>query len=504
MISFELFDDLFEPIVVLNENSEILYYNSNFLSLFQLTPRTVMKLGNLSDYFKEFPPAFNQFLTDFLNQGQTLSGEISFFKNDQNMTIILKGTKILDKYILMIKDMTVEKQLYDKYKIQIDELKNSHEQILQADKLKALGEMSANISHEINNPLTVASGNNELLGFSLDADDLNAQRENIKSCHANIESSLQRITGIISNMKDFLHNSEEAKEYINLDLIIKNAIIQLESHIKIHNVKIIIKNNPQDVIIFGNQLKLEQVIINLIGNAIDALAETEIPTPEICIEIIPDTKDSSVHVRIKDNGPGIKLENREKIFQTFFTTKEVGKGTGLGLSISKRILQAHQGNLILEESKSGASFRITLPSLELSNYLQADWNQVLNEQSEQKKILFVDNEPQILNLCMSYLKKSPFLFLGATSAEEALNIIKRSPVHLIVTDLNMPKANGIELIKFLRTNNILIPTLLLSSKDSIEIYNKEKDKLKIDGMVLKPFTQEELIKTLHKTLSHEK
>ena len=501
MISFELFDDLFEPVIVLNENAEILYYNSSFLALFQMTPRTVLKLGTLKELFSELGSSFSIFLDNFLTEKASISAELTFTRNQQSNTVILKGSKLFDRYVLMIKDMTVEKQLYDKYKIQVEELKNSHEQILQADKLKALGEMSANISHEINNPLTVASGNNELLGFALESDDLNEQRENITLCQSNITSSLDRISKIISNMKDFLHKSEDAKEYINLHHIIENSIALLKERIEGEKVSVqVVAKNP-DVIIMGNQLKLEQVVINLLSNALDALAENNTPTPSITIEILPDNEKSSVHLKISDNGPGIKKENREKIFQTFFTTKEVGKGTGLGLSISRRIIQTHQGTLELENSKTGASFVITLPSLELSNYLQSDWDQVLNDQSEQKKILFVDNEPQILNLCMSYLKNSPYLFLGATSAEEALNIIKRTSVHLIVTDLNMPKENGIDLIEFLRKKGIQTPALLLSGKEALETYGQVKDRLNISGMVLKPFTQDELFNTLKKTFA---
>ena len=500
MISFELFDDLFEPVVVLNEKSEILYYNSSFLSFFQMTPRTVLKLGNLNEFFTELGPNFTQFLNNFLANQSNISPELTFTRNQQELTAILKGSKLFDRYILMIKDMTVEKQLYDKYKIQIEELKNSHEQILQADKLKALGEMSANISHEINNPLTVASGNNELLGFSLESEDLNEQKENIINCHQNITSSLERISKIINNMKDFLHKSDDVKEYINLQHIIENSILQLKDRISDSDVKIKVTTQNPDIIILANQLKLEQVIINILNNAIDAVQESNTSNPLINIEILPDKLKSSVCIKISDNGPGIKNENREKIFQTFFTTKEVGKGTGLGLSISRRIIQSHQGNLELGDSSSGAQFIITLPSIELSNYLQSDWNQVLNDQSIQKKILFVDNEPQILNLCMSYLKNSPYLFLGATSAEEALNIIKRTPIHLLITDINMPKVSGIDLVDFLRKKGVKIPTLLLSNKDSLKKYADEKDRLNISGMIIKPFTQDELFNILKKTI----
>ncbi len=500
MISYELFDDLFEPVIVLDENAEILYYNSSFLYFFQMTPRTILKLGNIKTFFTELGPHFINTLNEFLHNGTCISPELSFMRNDQKSTVIIKGSKLFDRYVLMMKDVTVEKQLYDKYKIQIEELKNSHNDILQSDKLKALGEMSANIAHEINNPLAVASGNNELLGFSLDENDLNLQRDNIQNCQKNIETSLLRITKIIANMREFLYKSEETKEYVNFSEVINKSIELLNSRLKDSNISVNFKEFNHDYIIFGNQIKLEQVIINLLSNAIDALSENNTSSPNIQINLVHIPEDASIQLSIRDNGPGIKDENYDKIFQTFFTTKEIGKGTGLGLSIARRIIEAHQGKLEIVKSDTGANFLITLPSLELSNYLQTDWNQLLDNNSGQKRILFVDNEPQILNLCMSFLKDSNYTFLGAANAQEALNIINRSEIHLVVTDLNMPNSSGIDLLELLRKKNIAIPSLLLSSKEAITVYNQEKERLKIDGIILKPFSKEELFNSLKKTL----
>lgn len=501
MISFELYDDLFEPVVVLNDNAEILYYNSSFLALFKVTPRNLLKTNSLIVFLNDYDKALADFVANFISKGQNLSPEITFSKNEIEQTVVLKGAKLFDKFIVMLKDITVEKQLYDKYKVSINELKNSHEQIVQIDKLKALGEMSANISHEINNPLTVAYGNNEILSFSLENSDLNAERANILLCQQNIESSLERIKKIISNMKDFLYKNEDLKEYVGVNSIVQASLDLLNPKIKAHHIAINFNPGAQDYIIMANRVKIEQVIINLIQNAIDAMVDAKIEEPEITISLSAEESTSFVQLKISDNGPGIKFEDREKIFQTFYTTKEIGKGTGLGLSISNRIIESHQGKLKLLDSSAGAIFEITLPSTALSNYIQGDWSKILNSDPSFKKVLIVDNEPQILNLCMSFLKDGPYLFLGATSGREALEILERTDIHLIITDLNMPDQDGITLLKELREKNYQGPSLLLSSREGIPHYTKHKDEFKINGILLKPFNKDELNKIIGQTLT---
>ncbi|MCK6594852.1 MAG: hypothetical protein L6Q33_06610, partial [Bacteriovoracaceae bacterium] len=125
MISFELYDDLFEPVVVLNDNAEILYYNSSFLALFKVTPRNLLKTNSLIVFLNDYDKALADFVANFISKGQNLSPEITFSKNEIEQTVVLKGAKLFDKFIVMLKDITVEKQLYDKYKVSINELKNS-------------------------------------------------------------------------------------------------------------------------------------------------------------------------------------------------------------------------------------------------------------------------------------------------------------------------------------------------------------------------------------------
>ncbi len=500
MISFELFDNLYEPIVVVNEQSEILYYNTAFLSLFKLTPRNILKLSSLKELFNQYGPKFVIFLEDLIQEKNALSPEISFQLNQQDYSIVLKGSLQFEKYIINIKDLSVEKQLYDKYKAQLELLKNSHEQILQANKLSVLGEMSAQISHEINNPLTVASGNNEIIGFSLELPDIASEKNTILNCHKNITSALDRINRIITNMKEFLHKSEDTKEYISLTFVIDNSIKELQHKIHPHNIEILFIRPSIDYIVLANQVRLEQVFINLISNSIDALMEENIALPQIKIEIKDDIENSNVQILITDNGPGIPTQNKEKIFTTFFTTKEIGKGTGLGLSICKNIIQSHRGSLELLDSKLGACFEIKLPSIVLSNYIEPGWTKILEESKDTYRVLVVDNEPQILNLINNYLKDTPYVFMGATNASEALDIVKRSSIQLIMTDLGMPQIDGEEFSNQIAKNFPNMPIIWISSKDAEKKYKENETKLSLKGFIEKPFTKENVISKIKEVL----
>lgn len=494
MESFEYLDDLFEPVLVAELDETIAYFNASFLTLFKTTPRQMQKQKSILEYLAPIIPDFKDFFVSVKDNGSAVSSELNFFFEGQMYTLIIKGVKKdLDCIILQFKDVTVEKQLNDKYRAQLEELKATYSQVLQFDKLKVIGEMTANISHEINNPLTVAVGNAELITFCLEMPDLNSQKNNIDKYNNNVAHSLERINKIISNMKDFLHKSEDKKEYENANELIERSLGFVGPSLKDTDIKINVVVNGPAPILLVNKIKVEQVFVNLINNAIDALKESAVKNPAIAIELTTEKSGNFIRIDIKDNGTGVSKENREKIFSAFFTTKDIGKGTGLGLSISHQIIASHQGKLDLIDSEKGAHFRITLPAIGIAGLVNGNWEKLINDGDKITRILVVDNEINILNLCMNFLSNTEYAFLGATSAEEALREVERSPVQLIITDLKMPGIDGEKFVRELRTKNKDVPVLYMTSKDSLEKYKSIKDELNLKGIVLKPFTKEELV-----------
>lgn len=494
MDAFEYLDDLFEPVVVTELDGSIAYFNASFLSFFKTTPRLMQKQKNLMTFLSPVIPDFEEFFANVISGGQAITPELNFFFEGQMSTLILKGSKKeLDYVQILFKDVTVEKQLNDKYRAQMEELKNTYAQVLQSDKLKVIGEMTANISHEINNPLTVAVGNAELISFALESDDLNQQKNNIEKYNNNVNHSLERINKIISNMKEFLHKSEDKKEYCDGKEIIEKSVAFTTPSLKDTNIQVKFNIHGAAPILLVNKIKVEQVFVNLIQNAIDSLKESNVAEPRVHIDLVSEKNGNYIRIDVKDNGNGISEENREKIFNAFFTTKDIGKGTGLGLSISQQIIASHQGKLELLPSAMGAHFRITLPAIGIAGLVNGNWEKLINEGDKVTRVLVVDNEINILNLCMNFLADSNYSFLGASSASEALREVERTSVNMIITDFKMPEMDGESFIRELRKKNIDVPVLFMTSKDFVEKYKKMKDELGLKGIILKPFTRDELV-----------
>lgn len=489
---YDFLDDFFEPVLIANKEEKIVYFNSSFLALFKTTPRLMKKTESLNDFLTLTVPGFLPFYSKLNKDKQVVSSELECKLAGQESIVIIKAsTKDSGDIVLNFKDVTVEKKLNDKYKEKVVELKNTHNQIIQSDKLKVIGEMTTNISHEINNPLTIAIGNLELISFSLDSEDLNIEREAISKFSDNVSEALERIKKIIVNMKEFLYKSEDQKEYCDAKGIIEEALNFSEHLMKDNPIEIKITTEGPAPVLLVNKIKIEQVFVNLIQNAIDSLKESKVQNPLIHINLKTDDSGNFVLISVKDNGLGISNENSGKIFENFFTTKELGKGTGLGLSISNRIIESHQGKIELLETKIGAHFLITLPAIGIAAHTSGNWENLFND--SEKRVLVVDNEIAILNLCRNFLSDSKYNFLGASSAEEAFFELNRVSVDIIITDVKMPSIDGESFIRKLRAQNINTPVLFMTSKDLVEKYKTLKDELDLKGLVVKPFTKEELV-----------
>ncbi len=223
-----------------------------------------------------------------------------------------------------------------------------------AAKMASLGEISAGIAHEINNPLAIINGGCAVLikGATL----TEAQQEKI----ASIQRSCDRIAKIVSGLKKFSRSSEITPRGRHfLVPIIREAISLTEYKTTSTGASIVFeeKSNPM---IACNEIEIEQVMINLINNALDAMKTSE--KRSIRIDVGEDTL--GAYIILADSGPGIPEKIREKIFEPFFTTKPLGEGTGLGLSISKGILDDHDASIALLPTSVGTCFKVAFKTLQ--------------------------------------------------------------------------------------------------------------------------------------------
>jgi PAS domain S-box-containing protein len=271
-------------------------------------------------------------------------------KNDQIKHIEEMGKVLCDKnnhpeIIIGIAQDITERVLLNK-KIETQRI-----QFVHTAKLASLGEMSAGIAHEINNPLAVILGNIQLLEKFKD------QEEKFNSKIKSIEKSAYRIEKIVNGLKKFSRSSGSsgANHYKleNLKDIINESIDIAESKAKRNSVAIKI-NMENKLFINCDSLEIEQVIVNLINNAVDAVKELK----EKWVMINGFRDKNEVVIQVIDSGNGISVELEEKLFQPFFTTKPVGDGTGLGLSISKGIVESHLASIKLNRNFSNTCFEM--------------------------------------------------------------------------------------------------------------------------------------------------
>ncbi|MGE3974102.1 MAG: sensor histidine kinase [Bdellovibrionales bacterium] len=228
--------------------------------------------------------------------------------------------------------------------------------LMSSSKMSALGEMAGGVAHEINNPLAVIMSLSGQLQEVIDEDPLD--RSLIKSMSNEIENTTTRIAKIVQGLRSFSRDgSKDAFHPVNLHELIEDTLSFCSERFKHNDTKIIIDDFKKDLSFFGRATELSQVLLNLLNNAHDAISGFQ----DKWIKISIADEQSYLDIQVTDCGSGVPHKVREKIFQPFFTTKEIGKGTGMGLSISSGIIRRHGGELKLDTQCPNTRFVIRIP-----------------------------------------------------------------------------------------------------------------------------------------------
>ncbi len=246
----------------------------------------------------------------------------------------------------------LEEEIQERHKAE-DDLHRAQDELVQAGKLAALGQMAAGITHEMNQPLTAIRSYADNASVLLKRDRL----DDVDSNLVQISQLCARLGKISGQLKVFSRKTPSQKEPISLVKVMADTLTLLESSSKFENTQIINNIKDPSISVLGEAIRLEQVLLNILRNALDALADKA----GACIWISAHAQGTRMVIHIRDNGPGFEGDDLERIFDPFFTTKEVGKGLGLGLSISSRIIQDFGGVLKAHNHPDGgAVFTIEL------------------------------------------------------------------------------------------------------------------------------------------------
>jgi two-component system NtrC family sensor kinase len=323
----------------------------------------------------------------------------------------------------------------------VGSLKTTQAQLVQSEKLSAVGQFVAGVAHELNNPLTAVIGFSSLLQhMQLDP--------KYHGYLDHIEKSATRCHKIVNSLLGFSRQHEPERKIIQLNELIDAVIEILIYDLRTSNITLVKEYSPDLPSVLGDSHQLQQVILNIISNARQALESFRHDG-----QIILRTGGTDTHVwlRIQDNGPGIPRENLTRIFDPFFTTKPQGKGTGLGLSLCYGIMQEHRGRIHAESQPgAGTEFILELPIAEpagTSPAIRPDSVPPFKPKPPSLLVLAVDDEASILSLVKEVLSTEGHRVETAASGQAALEMIGRNRYDVIVSDWKMPGLSGINLFQ---------------------------------------------------------
>ena len=253
-------------------------------------------------------------------------------------------------YVGIIRDLT-------EFRATQEQVRQLEEQLLHADRLVILGELTAGIAHEINQPLTAIAAYADA-GCKLAERDGKDVPEDLKSICGRIGEQSRRAAEVVQRLRKLVRSGRVSKSRQDLNRIIRNILLLFEFEVKKSNIELQFLPLEKLEELYVDEVQIQQIMVNLVKNSLDALAELN--RPDGRIEIRVERRTAHVEVSVTDNGPGVPEASRPRLFEPFFTSKP--RGVGLGLSICKNIAAAHGGNLQYSEPPGGGSrFTLSLP-----------------------------------------------------------------------------------------------------------------------------------------------
>ncbi|MBT8060018.1 MAG: PAS domain S-box protein [Gammaproteobacteria bacterium] len=238
-----------------------------------------------------------------------------------------------------------------------EQLRQLENQLLHADRLVILGELTAGIAHEINQPLTAIAAYADA-GCSIVRRQNETAEDELQTICERIGQQSRRAAEVVQRLRTLVRSGKVAKAHHDVNQIVRNILLLFEYELKKTNTDLIFHPLEPLEQLYVDEIQIQQIMVNLVKNSLDALAET--PRPDGRIEIDISRTEGQVVISVLDNGPGVPESIRSRLFESFFTTKP--KGVGLGLSICRNIAAAHGGNLVYENAPGGGSrFTLTLP-----------------------------------------------------------------------------------------------------------------------------------------------
>ena len=376
------------------------------------------------------------------------------------------------------------------------ELRRSEEQLRQLQKMEAVGQLAGGIAHDFNNIMTAVIGYSELALRKL------PENSNVRNNLIEIRSAGERAAALTQHLLAFSRKQVLQPQMIDLGVLVGD-LKQMLTRLIGEDIKLSTHNQTRLGSVNADQSQIEQVVVNLVVNARDAIRERGNTNGRITIETgshFLDEHYAAKHVSVQpgeyvllavsDNGAGMNEATRRRAVEPFFTTKELGKGTGLGLSTVYGIVKQSGGNIwIYSEPNSGTTVKIYLP-----RFAQ---NAVKSEPAAAKTlmpggsetILLVEDEAAVRSMTAEMLRSFGYQVVTAINGSEALQIHKQHSINLLVTDLVMPQMGGKQLVAEMRAREPKLPILLMSGYTNEAVMRQGRLPSGV-AFITKPFASE--------------
>ena len=385
----------------------------------------------------------------------------------------------------------------------ITELKSMEEELRQAHKMESIGTLAGGIAHDFNNILGIVIGNTELAMEDL------AEDHPAKIYVRKVKTASLRAKDVVRQLLSFSRKSESARKPISILPVVMESVQLLRASIS-SDIKIHTEIAESTGFIKADPTQMQQVLINLATNAAQAMDKKggviTIAAKQIDAAFEPLDMDEDVstgryvRITVRDTGSGIDPGIRSRIFDPYFTTKEVGKGSGMGLSIVHGIVKGHEG-LISVKSRPGQGtvVAVAIPVSEEIRAIEKKVPDTVPKGSE--KILFVDDESAIVVLVGEMLTRLGYQVETCLNPIEALERFKEAPnqFDLVITDMTMPDINGLQLFDQLKAVRNDIPVIVCTGFSS-KIDESESSNLGISAVIMKPVERKEMARSIRQVL----
>lgn len=327
-------------------------------------------------------------------------------------------------------------------KVAEEALIRSREALVQSEKLTALGSLLAGVSHELNNPLAVVVG--EAILLEEDAEDTP-----FSASARRIRKSADRCSRIVQTFLAMARQRPPERVRLDVESVARAAIELTQYGMRSNGIVVSTDFEAGLPPVAADNDQLHQVLVNLLINAQQALQECD-RERRISVSTAYNREKERVCIKVADNGPGIPPDIARRIFEPFFTTKPQGSGTGIGLSFSHGVIEAHGGNLLLENGEEGATFLIELPVNAAPE--PAAVAPVTKTAARVGRALVVDDEPELADSLARFLEREGYGCTVVNSGREAIELAKAEEFDIILSDLRMPDVDGPTLLKWLSAN----------------------------------------------------